>query len=142
VSLRAALLHELGLAEKVLADPAAVQHLRESLELASDPVQRAAVAPDLAELLVLTGQWDAGAAFIQAALEELADRDVQQGERARSAVVRPGRLPAAGRGAGTDRSRGLTSSHGRRRSPISCLPARGRGARWPRLRSLPVCAPP
>jgi DNA-binding CsgD family transcriptional regulator len=88
VSLRAALLHELGLAEKVLADPAAVQHLRESLELASDPVQRAAVAPDLAELLVLTGQWDAGAAFIQAALEELAVRDVQQGERARAAVVR------------------------------------------------------
>ncbi|HEY3035762.1 MAG TPA: AAA family ATPase, partial [Streptosporangiaceae bacterium] len=88
VSLRAALLHELGLAEKVLADPAAVQHLRESLELASDPVQRAAVAPDLAELLVLTGQWDTGAAFIQAALEELADRDVQQGERARAPVVR------------------------------------------------------
>jgi hypothetical protein len=88
VSLRAGLLHELGLAEKVLADPAAVQHLRESLELASDPVQRAAVAPDLAELLVLTGQWDTGAAFIQAALEELADRDVQQGERARAAVVR------------------------------------------------------
>src|SRR5215831_5044690 len=39
VRLRAALLHELGLAEKVLADPAAVQHLRESLELAGDPVQ-------------------------------------------------------------------------------------------------------
>jgi DNA-binding CsgD family transcriptional regulator len=88
VSLLAALLHELGLAEKVLADPAAVQHLSESLELASDPVQRAAVAPDLAELLVLTGQWDTGGAFIQAALEELADRDVQQGERARAAVVR------------------------------------------------------
>jgi len=43
VSLRATLLHELGLAEKVLADPAAVQHLRASLELASDAVQRAAV---------------------------------------------------------------------------------------------------
>jgi len=88
VSWRAALLHELGLAEKVLADPAAVRHLQESLELASDPVQRAAVAPDLAELLVLTGQWDAGAAFIQAALEELADCDAQQDERARAAVVR------------------------------------------------------
>jgi DNA-binding CsgD family transcriptional regulator/tetratricopeptide (TPR) repeat protein len=87
VSLRAALLHELGLAEKVLADPAAVQHLRESLELASDPVQRAAVAPDLAELLVLTGQWDEGAAFIQTALEELADADAQQDDRARAAVV-------------------------------------------------------
>jgi len=88
VSWRAALLHELGLAEKVLADPAAVQHLRESLELASDPVQRAVVAPDLAELLLLTGQWDAGAAFIQAALQELADGDAQQDDRARAAVVR------------------------------------------------------
>src|SRR5215470_9653503 len=41
VGLRAELLHELGLAEKVLADPAAVQHLRESMELTSDAVQRA-----------------------------------------------------------------------------------------------------
>jgi DNA-binding CsgD family transcriptional regulator len=88
VNLRAALLHELGLAEKVLADPAAVQHLSESLELASDPVQRAAVAPDLAELLVLSGQWDAGAAFIQAALAELADDDARQSERAHAAVGR------------------------------------------------------
>jgi len=88
VSMRAALLHELGLAEKVLADPAAVQHLRESLEFASDAVQRAAVAPDLAELLVLTGQWDAGAAFIRTALEELADGDAPQDEPTRAAVVR------------------------------------------------------
>jgi DNA-binding CsgD family transcriptional regulator/tetratricopeptide (TPR) repeat protein len=88
VSVRAALLHELGLAEKVLADPAAVQHLRESLELASDAVQRAAVAPDLVELLVLTGQWDAGAAFIQTALEELTGGDAPPGEHARAAVVR------------------------------------------------------
>jgi len=88
VSLRAALLHELGLAEKVMADPAAVQHLRESLALASDPVQRAAVAPDLAELLVLTGQWDVGAAFIHSALEELAGHDEQPGEGARAAVAR------------------------------------------------------
>lgn len=88
VSMRASLLHELGLAEKVLADPAAVQHLRESLELAGDVVQRAAVAPDLAELLVLTGQWDAGAAFIQTALGELTDADAPRGKRARAAVVR------------------------------------------------------
>jgi tetratricopeptide (TPR) repeat protein len=88
VSPRAAVLHELGLAEKVLADPAAIQHLRESLELASDPVQRAAVAPDLAELLVLAGQWDAGAAFVQTALEELADRGAQLSEPARTALVR------------------------------------------------------
>ena len=87
VSLRAALLHELGLAEKVMGDPAAVQHLRESLELATDPLQRAAVAPDLAELLVLSGQWDVAAAFIHSALEELADYDGQQGERAHAAVA-------------------------------------------------------
>jgi DNA-binding CsgD family transcriptional regulator len=88
VSVRAALLHELGLAEKVLADPAAVQHLRESLELASDAVQRAAVAPDLVELLVLTGQWDAGAAFIQTALEELTGGDAPQRGHARAAATR------------------------------------------------------
>jgi DNA-binding CsgD family transcriptional regulator len=88
LSLRAALLHELGLAEKVLADPAAVQHLRESLELATDAVQRAVIAPDLAELLVLTGQWDAAAAFIQTALGELAEGGAPQGEHARAAVVR------------------------------------------------------
>jgi DNA-binding CsgD family transcriptional regulator/tetratricopeptide (TPR) repeat protein len=88
VSLRAALLHELGLAEKVMADPAAVQHLRESLELATDPLQRAAVAPDLAELLVLTGQWDDAAAFIRSALEELADYGGQPGEGPHAAVAR------------------------------------------------------
>src|SRR5215471_8882800 len=88
VGLRAELLHELGLAEKVLADPAAVQHLRESMELTSDAVQRALVAPDLAELLVLTGQWDPAAAFIRTALEELAGDDAPQGKRARAAVVR------------------------------------------------------
>jgi DNA-binding CsgD family transcriptional regulator len=88
LSLRAALLHELGLAEKELADPAAPGHLREALDLASDPVQRAAVAPDLAELLVLAGQWDAGAAILQTALEELAECDGQLRERARPAVVR------------------------------------------------------
>ena len=87
VSLRAALLHELGMAEKVMADPAAIQHLRESLELASDPVRRAAVAPDLAEQLVLTGQWDVGAAFIHSALEELAHYE-RPGEGAHAAVVR------------------------------------------------------
>jgi len=88
VSLRAAVLHELGLAEKVMGHPAAVEHLRESLELASDPMQRAAVAPDLAELLVLTGQWDVGAAFIRSALKELAAYDGQPGEAAHTAAVR------------------------------------------------------
>ena len=72
VSMRAVLLHELGRAEKVLFDPAAAGHVRESLELADDPALRVAVAPDLVELLALAGQWDAGAAVVQAAMEELA----------------------------------------------------------------------
>jgi DNA-binding CsgD family transcriptional regulator len=88
VGLRAALLHELGRAEKLLSDVAAAQHLSESLQLTTDPVQRAAVALDLSELLVLAGQWDAGAATARAALEELADRNAERGEPSRPAVAR------------------------------------------------------
>jgi DNA-binding CsgD family transcriptional regulator len=80
-SVRAVLYQELGRAEKVVGDPAAAEHLRESLRLASGPAGRAAVAPDLAELLVLAGQWDAGAAILREALAELADGDVRPGER-------------------------------------------------------------
>jgi DNA-binding CsgD family transcriptional regulator len=78
VSLRAVLARELGRAEKVLGDPAAAEHLRESLRLTTDPAARAAVAPDLAELLLLAGQWGAGTAVIREALAELADRDVRR----------------------------------------------------------------
>jgi hypothetical protein len=83
VSLRAVLSHELG-----RADPAAAEHLGESLRLTSDPAARAAVVPDLAELLLLAGQWDAGAALVGEALAELADRDVQPGEPSPAAVAR------------------------------------------------------
>jgi DNA-binding CsgD family transcriptional regulator len=88
VSLRAGLLAELGWAEKVVGDPAAAEHLRESLRLASDPALRAAVAPDLAELLLLAGQWDAGTAVIRSALADMADRDVGLGEPGHVAVTR------------------------------------------------------
>jgi DNA-binding NarL/FixJ family response regulator len=88
VSLRAVLAQELGRAEKVLGDPAAAEHLRESLRLTSDPVARAAVAPDLAELLLLAGQWEAGTAVVREALAELADRDVPSGGPSRAAVAR------------------------------------------------------
>ena len=76
VSLRALLARDLGRAEKVLGDPAAAEHLRESLRLTRDPVMRAAIVPDLAELLLLGGQWEAGTALIREALAELADRDL------------------------------------------------------------------
>jgi DNA-binding CsgD family transcriptional regulator len=88
VSLRAELLGELGRAEMVVHYPAAVEHLGEALALASDPAMRAAIAPDLAELLLLGGQWDAGAAVIREALAELPDRDTQLGEPAHAAVTR------------------------------------------------------
>jgi DNA-binding CsgD family transcriptional regulator len=88
VSLRAELLGELGRAEKVVGDPAAAEHLRESLRLASDPVVRAAVAPDLAELLLLAGQWDAGTAVVRSALADMTDRDMQLGEPADAARTR------------------------------------------------------
>jgi DNA-binding CsgD family transcriptional regulator len=73
--LRAGLLHELGRAEMVLRDPAATQHLREALGLATDPTRRAEVAADLAQMLLLDGQWAAGAAVVQAALGDVSADD-------------------------------------------------------------------
>jgi DNA-binding CsgD family transcriptional regulator len=88
VSLRAELLAELGRAEKVVDDPAAAEHLRESLRLASDPALRAAVAPDLAELLLLAGQWDAGTAVVRSALVEMTDHEMRPGQPAHAAATR------------------------------------------------------
>jgi DNA-binding CsgD family transcriptional regulator len=88
VSVRTVLSYELGRAEKTVGDPAAAEHLRESLRLTSDPALRAAVAPDLAELLVLTGQWDAGAALLRETLAEVADHGVELGEPSPAAVAR------------------------------------------------------
>jgi len=88
VSLRVLLARELGRAEKVVGDPAAAEHLRESLRLTSDPALRAAVVPDLAELMIFGGQWGAGTALLREALAELADRDVSSGESAPAVVAR------------------------------------------------------
>ncbi len=88
VGMRAVLLHELGRAEKVLFDPAAAGHLRESLALAEDAGRGADIAADLAELLVLAGQWDAGAAIVRAVLDELAPRDREPDDSAYSAITR------------------------------------------------------
>jgi DNA-binding CsgD family transcriptional regulator len=88
VSLRARLAQELGRAEKVLGDPAAAGHLREALRLSGDPATRAAVAPDLAELLLLAGQWEAGTTVLRDALAELADRDLPPREPPPGVVAR------------------------------------------------------
>ena len=87
MSLRAVLLHELGLAEKVLLDPAATGHLRESLELAEATSRRAVIAADLAELLVLAGNWEAGVAIVAAALDELAGYAEEPGDSLSSAIA-------------------------------------------------------
>ena len=87
MSLRAVLLHELGLAEKVLLDPTAAGHLRESLELAETTSRRAVIAADLAELLVLAGNWEAGLAIVHAALDELAGHAGEPGDSLSSAIA-------------------------------------------------------
>lgn len=88
VDLRAALLLELGRSEKALFDPAAAGHLRESLELTGTAAERAAIAADLAELQVLTGQWDAGAAIVEKAMRELAGHERGPGDSAGPNVTR------------------------------------------------------
>ncbi len=87
MSLRAVLLHELGLAEKVLLDPAAAGHLRESLGLAETTSRRAVIAADLAELLVLAGNWEAGLAIVHTALDELAGYAEEPGDSLSSAIA-------------------------------------------------------
>lgn len=72
---RAVLLHELGRVELFGRDAAAIGHLQQARELAADPVLRARVALDLAEILVAAGQWEAGVASATGALDELGDRD-------------------------------------------------------------------
>ena len=69
---RRAVLQELGEAEAIDHDPAAVEHLREALELAIDPVARVRAACALGELLIWTGGDAVGAhAMLTATLEQL-----------------------------------------------------------------------
>jgi DNA-binding CsgD family transcriptional regulator len=70
---RTELLRDLGRAGMVTGDPAAVQHLREALELASEPLAQAEIAADLAQLMMVAGQWEAPAAIAQAALDDVSD---------------------------------------------------------------------
>ena len=71
---RPPILFELGLAEAVAQDPAALEHVREAHALATDPVQRAQIAAILCELYVFLGDWDAAVGISRAARTELAGR--------------------------------------------------------------------
>jgi DNA-binding CsgD family transcriptional regulator len=75
--LRAELLHELGTAETVGRDPKAATDLQEALALSRDPSMRARIAAELAEILILGAQWDAGMELLRTALSEVDERDVE-----------------------------------------------------------------
>ena len=69
----AVLLHELGEVELFSRAPEAIGHLEAALELATEPVRRARITLDLAEILVASGQWERGVGGATAALDELGD---------------------------------------------------------------------
>ena len=75
VDQRPAVLHELGRAETLIHEPAAVVHLQEARALSRDPVERARYALDLANVLVFVGEWPEVLDLLAVAAEELGDRD-------------------------------------------------------------------
>ncbi len=79
--LRGTLSFELAKAEKLVGDPAAIEHFAQARRLSDDPIFRSRAALELSGLLVLSGQWDTPAAVIEEALAELGDRDRELSER-------------------------------------------------------------
>jgi DNA-binding CsgD family transcriptional regulator len=71
---RGTLLFRLGEAEMAVRDPAALEHLRDALALASDDAQYARVALTLAEVLVTIGRWESGIGLIKVTLNRVGDR--------------------------------------------------------------------
>jgi DNA-binding CsgD family transcriptional regulator/predicted negative regulator of RcsB-dependent stress response len=86
--LRALALRDLGRAEAMTLDPAAIPHLRTALELTGDETQRSHIAVDLAQLLIYAGQWDAGLSIVRAEVDRRQDRVSGHGEEASPAAVR------------------------------------------------------
>ncbi len=72
---RANLLFELGRAEMLIGDAAAVGHLQEAMELAEQPGLRTRSAVTLTQLLCAAGQWENGVAILAAAKNQLGERD-------------------------------------------------------------------
>ncbi len=72
--LRAAVLFELALAEKLARRPSALEHFAEVRRLAEDPTLRARAGVESAELLWYSGEWEQGMALLDAALVEFGDR--------------------------------------------------------------------
>jgi DNA-binding CsgD family transcriptional regulator len=72
---RWALLAELGYAEIAIRNPAAIEHLSEALRGADDARWRARIYTALTEILVTTGQWEAGRKRTDAAFAELGEHE-------------------------------------------------------------------
>lgn len=75
VDQRPAVLHELGRAETLIGESAAVGHLGQARELAGDSVERARYTLDLAGSLLYVGEWPEVLDLLAVATEELGDRD-------------------------------------------------------------------
>ena len=73
--LRQELLLELAGATRLTDPRAAIKQLREAQSIATDPVQRARLGVDLAQLFTSVGDWGLSVATVDAALTELGDRD-------------------------------------------------------------------
>jgi DNA-binding CsgD family transcriptional regulator len=76
--LRATVVMELAVAEKLARRPAALDHFVEARRLASDPALRARAAIEQAEILLYLGEWEAFQDFVDEAIEETAElgRDI------------------------------------------------------------------
>jgi DNA-binding CsgD family transcriptional regulator len=78
---RAAVLGELGGAERIARDPAALVHLERAWQATACPVARALLAEQLANVLFYATDWTRCSAVLRAALGDLGDRDPDLGVR-------------------------------------------------------------
>ncbi|MFN2535087.1 MAG: AAA family ATPase [Pseudonocardiaceae bacterium] len=72
---RAAVLGELGGAERIARDPAALVHLERAWQATTCPVERALLAEQLANVLFYATEWTRCSAVLRAALGDLGDGD-------------------------------------------------------------------
>jgi tetratricopeptide (TPR) repeat protein len=145
-AVRAAVLGELGGAERIVRDPTAVEHLEQAGQATTDPIARARLASQLANVLFFSADVARSLTVPQTALDDLGDRhpDLAALLHAHKALelvcdVRPTEAPEvtlerlrelAARGIPASRSAQLTlayllSARGECRHEVACLVQRG-----------------
>jgi len=82
---RAAVLGELGAAERIGRDPAALIHLQQAWQATAEPVARAQLADQLADVLFYAGDLERCGAVLGAAAADIGDRDLDLAVRLYSA---------------------------------------------------------